>query len=236
MRLKRLLPLLAVTLLTLSMFACGPDDVRKFARGINGAASGIGAGIGTVRAFRVAGAIDALKALELAKDALAINTIMGEVVDFTLKQDAIDETGRQSLHAQYSDISERANRLIQNGTIHLKNERVKLIFELGTIAGQAALDVAVDDLAVKLPDGMTITVDAETKKTLETARKKIESNDQRLREAIGNLERLIREGNFGGAGSGGSLALTGQITNIGPFTAPSFDIEKISRPAITIKQ
>lgn len=186
---KHLFPLLVVTILACVTLGCGPEDVRKFARGINGASKGVGAGIGTVRAFRVAGEIDAPKALELAKAALDLNTVMGEAVGFTLEQTAIDESGRQKLHSQLTDISARANRLIQDGTVHIKNERVKLIFELGTISGQAALDVAVNDLARQLPDGITIPVDAETRKTLEEAREKIKENDKRLREAIGNLQQ-----------------------------------------------
>jgi hypothetical protein len=224
MQLKHLRRLLVVLVLTIVTFACGPEDVRKFARGMNGTATGIGTGISTVRAFRVAGEIDEQKALDLARAALDVNTVMGETVDFTLKQSAIDESSRQSLHVQLRDISERANRLVQNGTIHLKNEKVKLAFELGTIAGQAALDVAVNDLAVKLPDGKTIPVDDETKRTLEQAREKIKSNDKRLREAIQNLESLIRGAGFGGAGSGGTVeplvVIDGQGTPT-PWDIPS---------------
>ena len=207
MKSTRLLPLLAVLIFSIVTLACGPEQVRKFARGMRGAASGIGTGIGTVRAFRAAGEIDASKALELARAALDVNTIMGEAVDFTLKQQVIDESGRASLHAQYTDISARASRLIENGTLHIKNNRVQLIFKLGTIAGQSALDVAVDDLVVTLPAGKTIPVDAETRKTLEAASEKIKDNDERLREAIQNLERLIRSDNLGGAGSGGEAAV-----------------------------
>lgn len=199
--------LFALIALAVVTQACGPEQVRKFARGIDGAASGVGTGIDTVRAFREAGEIDAQKALELAQGARDVNHLMGEAVDFTLKQQAIDETGRQTLHAQYSDISERARRLIHDGTIRIKNDKVKLAFTLGAIAGQAALDVAVDDLGAELPAGMTIPVDAETRKTLEAAARKIKRNGERLTEAIENLERLIRgAGNFGGAGSGGAVA------------------------------
>ncbi len=185
----------ALTLaLTTLGFSCSSaqqqNTLRRTATGISTAARGIDTGIDTVRAFREAGEITPTKARELAQIALDANSVMSESVEFVLSHPAIDEPGRLALSEQLTRVATSARRLSENGTLHLKNGKTKLAFELGITAGKAGINLALDELQGERLDGLPLTVDSETRAKLERAGETIRRNDQRLREAIARLSSL----------------------------------------------
>lgn len=163
------------------------EIVRKGATGFVVAARGVDAGIDTVRAFREAGEITPEHSLELARIAKDVNDVMAEAVEFVLSQSTIDGAGAETLAEQLDRVIASAQRLSQAGTLHLKNGRTKLIFELGVTGGRTGLRIALDELRAGAQAGIQIPLDQESLQKFRSARETIRRNDARLREAITRL-------------------------------------------------
>lgn len=178
-----LLCLSALVMTTAGFRACSAEEKRsteaRVAGGLDTAARAIPAGVETVRAFRVAGKIEPATSLKLARTALDLNSAAARVTTA-----ALDGADAETLAGQLDALITLARGLQADGTLHIKNEGTRLVFDLSVIAAKNGLEVALRDLK---RDGSRFTLEPETREKLSGLKPVFEENDRLLREAVARL-------------------------------------------------
>lgn len=185
---RRIIAVLAVCTLLLTAAACDQPQARAFAQGARATSAVIETGIDTAAALCKAGEISDEQAARLAESAQKVNDALGAAVDFTLEQPSIDEGRRAKLQDQISQVIGGLRRLVEEGTIPIKNQRTRLVFDLSVAGARAALANSGGAFIKPLQPGVSIPVDAESRALLEQTRDAVGRNRARLREALVRLK------------------------------------------------
>lgn len=169
----------------------GQERVAQLATGVSVAARGIETGIDTVRALREAGKVTPQTSLALARKARVANAADGEIAKYLLDHEQIGESDRATILDEASKILDAA-RDLESFTVS-KNGNAQLVFDLSVTAGKSGLQIASDEFGSSLPPGFKITITPDVRAKLQSAQQVIARNEQRLGEAITNLERITRD-------------------------------------------
>lgn len=187
MKIPRLLLIpLCLTMLVLSTAGfrgCSAEEKRSVAQnvttGLSIAARAVPPGIETVRALRVAGKIEPATSRKLAEGALEVNSAASR-----LTQAALEGADAQTLAGQLDTLLDLAQGLQRDGTLHIKNEGTRLVFDLSVIVAKNGLAVALRDLK---QEGVAFTLDDDTRARLGELKTAFEQNDRLLRNALAGL-------------------------------------------------
>lgn len=183
---RLILPLLAVSILVLTTAgfrACSAAEKRsveeKVTAGLDVAARAVPPGVETVRAFREAGKIEPAASLKLAQGALRVNSAASR-----LTTAALDGADAKTLAEQLDALIILARDLQRDGTLHIKNEGTRLLFDLSVVVAKNGLEAALGDLR---REGVSFTLDPQTREKLLALKPVFEDNDRLLREAMARL-------------------------------------------------
>lgn len=185
-----LIPLCAVMLAIFTAAftapSCSPDQKSTVSRhvtsGLKVAAGAVEPGINTMRALREDGEVEPATSLRLAKTALEANSACAR-----LTQTALDGADSQTLADQLGTVVALARNLESDGTLHLKNGRTKLVFELGVTAAQSGLTIALDEVKGGGGTPAPFNLDDSTQEKLRALLPVFEKNDRLLRDAVARL-------------------------------------------------
>jgi hypothetical protein len=189
MKISRLLavPLCcALLILTTAGFSCSPDQKssreRNVVTGLTIAANAVEPGINTMRALREAGLVEPATSLLLAKGALTVNAAFKRVTEA-----ALAGADSHTLAEQLNTAVNLARDLQADGTLHLKNGKTKLIFELGVTTAQSGLVIALSQLKDGGGAPVPFSLDESTKARLRDLLPVFDKNDGLLRDAVTRL-------------------------------------------------
>ena len=176
---------LALVLLTAGFRGCSPEEKRsveqKVVAGLDVSARAVPAGVETVRVLRLAGKVEPATSLKLAQTAIKVNAAAAR-----LTQAALDGADAHTLAEQLGVLVELAQGLQRDGTLHIKNEGTRLVFDLSVVVAKNGLEVALRDLR---REGVSFALDEATRAKLLELQPVFADNDRLLREAVERLPR-----------------------------------------------
>lgn len=189
MKIHRLLAIplcLTLLVLTTSGFrACSAEQrsvSENVTSGLSVAARAVEPGMDTVRAFREAGKVEPATSLKLARAALDTNSAAKRFTEA-----ALAGSDSATLAGQLDTLVKLAGDLERDGTLHIKNEGTRLVFQLGVLAAKNGLVVAQGELKGSGTTPRIFTLDEGTRVKLSGLLPVFERNDRLLREAITRL-------------------------------------------------